>query len=717
VVFVLTLLLSIAPHAPVMPPCTQEWRALDGITLGSRADTIALRDSLEARPDECGPMVAAYLRAFLTMPGSDHWEERLRAQQALESVIQRSGLGPRLILAFGYLRYQQGMHTAARRLLERGRATLSEVEPPARARERAAAAYLSGRLAQSDWRDWRSFGVLSPTSEGRWACEDYLQDLIAMSGMGSGALAAAARNERPSPVDANVACAEQFESIMDDYFHLNAHLKRDARRDLETHFREAIALEPASWLPYRALASELVFEADWPTLDRLAREACRALPEDYRPLVLLAVATVRMGNLADGAHLFDSALALMPDTVQWWYRDPESVLSLAETRALAEQPAAVRARWADAFWRSRRVSYLADENDRLLEHYARLSEADELFGIPSLHVAGWNTAPGSAWIRYGRPLKIRDLPLENGRASFWSYGPDPDLVFTRMLTFEEYRLHQHVGAQVDLLHERMPTRFRPPGVDTVVGLEHQVARFRGDSGRADVIVVAGPSDRFAHVSDGEAGVTLLNDAFTRVAQWRSRSVPPHGVAITIAGVRPRGAHSLVVELLDRERRVLAQARDTFALVAAMPGPALSDVLVVRQVEGRDGSTRRGDLTIAHLFGRTVAEGQPVGLVWEVYGLTAGTGRAWRYRITLEVRDAEGRALLARLLRGAGRAGTTLAYERVAVPQAERTVEWVNLDGSWKAGAYDVVLRVEDLVGGGMATATTRLRVESRPSEH
>jgi len=714
VVSILPLLVALVHAAPQTQSCSDQWHALQTLTHRTHADSVARRDSLSASPDDCAERVAAYLSAFLTRPGFDEWEDRFNAQQALERAMQRAGFDARLTVALGYLRYQQGSLADARRLVERGGIALADAEPPASAREQATAAYLLARVAQSEWREWRSFGELSAASEGRWACEAYLQDLIAMSKRGDGALASAAQLERPSPVDINVACSAQFETIMDDYFHLNADLKRDSRRDLETHFREASTLDPTHWPAYRGLASELAFENDWIGLEQLARATAEALPsDDHRPLLVLALATYRQGDVAGASGLFDSALALMPADLRRWYEDPESVLSVAEARALAEQPAAVRSKWSEAYWRSRRVSFLTGGNDRVTEHHARLVEADLLFGIPSLEVPGWNTAPGSAWVRYGPPLKIRDLALENGRASFWTYGPDPDLVFTRMLTYEEYRVHQHLAPQLDLLHEKVPTRFRPPGVDSVVTLEHQLARFRGDSERVDLMVVAGPSNRFEGVSDGEAGVTLLNDEFAPVARWQGRSVPRHGVAVTIAGVRTRGSHSLVVELMDRERRVLAQARDTLVVTAPQPGPAVSDVLLVRRADGPEAAARRTDLALEHLFGRTIEEGQDIGLVWEVYGLTAEQSGAWRYRVTLEVWDAEGRPLLARLLRGAQRSSTTLYYERTALPTGDRTVEWVNLSGQWTVGIYEVVLRLEDLVGGGSATAKAMFGVAAR----
>jgi hypothetical protein len=45
------------------------------------------------------------------------------------------------------------------------------------------------------------------------------------------------------------------------------------------------------------------------------------------------------------------------------------------------------------------------------------------------------------------------------------------------------------------------------------------------------------------------------------------------------------------------------------------------------------------------------------------------------------------------------------------------VEWVNLSGDWRAGGYEVVLRLEDLVGGGTATTTTLFGVRAGSAAH
>jgi hypothetical protein len=170
---------------------------------------------------------------------------------------------------------------------------------------------------------------------------------------------------------------------------------------------------------------------------------------------------------------------------------------------------------------------------------------------------------------------------------------------------------------------------------------------------------------------------------------------------------------------DRERRVLGQARDTLTALAAAGRPGLSDVLLVRDVSAPGGATRsREELRVQHLSGRTVQQGGGVGLVWEVYDLAADSAGTWRYRVRLEVKDAEGRSLLTRVVRGgrSDRPATTLEYDRTVEAAGDRTVEWVNLASEWKPGRYELGLRLQDLVTGNTATAAASFLVQAPPPD-
>lgn len=68
-----------------------------------------------------------------------------------------------------------------------------------------------------------------------------------------------------------------------------------------------------------------------------------------------------------------------------------------------------------SFWESRDPLHLTEYNERLLEHYSRVAEANLLFSDPAGgEMPGWKSDRGQIWIRYGPPNNIyRNLNLAN----------------------------------------------------------------------------------------------------------------------------------------------------------------------------------------------------------------------------------------------------------------------------------------------------------------
>jgi hypothetical protein len=88
----------------------------------------------------------------------------------------------------------------------------------------------------------------------------------------------------------------------------------------------------------------------------------------------------------------------------------------------------------------------------------------------------------------------------------------------------------------------------------------------------------------------------------------------------------------------------------------------------------------------------------------------------RYQVRPEVRDARGRSLVTRMLRGGqgNRPAAMLEYDRTGQPSGDRAVEWVILTGDWEPSRYQLILRLEDLVAQRSATARAEF-VVSPPS--
>ncbi|MFC1554266.1 GWxTD domain-containing protein [candidate division KSB1 bacterium] len=84
---------------------------------------------------------------------------------------------------------------------------------------------------------------------------------------------------------------------------------------------------------------------------------------------------------------------------------------------------------ANNFWRKRDPLYLTYYNERELEHYARVAEANLRFSIPLSEIEGWKTVQGKILIKYGQPQYMKKNVSNDivSRAGF-DFGGTPGFV-------------------------------------------------------------------------------------------------------------------------------------------------------------------------------------------------------------------------------------------------------------------------------------------------
>jgi len=691
--------------------CSAHWTNLHQGRPRTHADTLALVAERRGTGDRCARLVSSYLRA-LTTSAFTPADERYEIDTTLQSLYPSNSEDPRLRVALAFIRLRQGALSTAARLFNWAQDHAESGVPTLDNHERAVIAYGLGRASQAEWRDWRSFGQLMGITQGQWDCPNLDQEIDMNLRRGAGAVAAATQGLFPSIVLFNVACPELFERLVDDDFRPLSDLKRDARRDLERYYNQALQLDPEFWAAARALASELLYEGSWSALQALGRRLVEQFPRGGEAFAIAAVAERELGHDSLAWSLFQVALTLHPDSLRRLYRSPELVLRLSEQRVFAEQPPAMRQELGAAYWRSRQVTFLADRNERLLEHFARFTTADFVFADPDGMRPGWDTNVGDVWIRYGRPLKIRELAIRDGRGSFWSYGPNPDFVFTRFLTYQTYVVHEEAAAALRQAREEQPTRFMPAGIDAVQPLDRQIVRFRRPDGLGELLVLA-PHPRREPATSLEEGVTLLGPGFQPVARWRGPAAGD-GLRVTLAALRP-GSYSLATEALDRTNRLIFQGRDTVTIARPDADLSLSDIVLVKRVDGPNQVASRSELNVDWVFGTTVDPGSPIGLFWEIYRGNDTTAEG-EYRVVFEIRDATERSVLTRILRSVGRGfrhdqpTTRIEYSRVAGP-AQTVVEWLNVFGEFASGhSYDVQVTVTAVQTGQTASIVRRFTV-------
>jgi len=704
--------LVLAPAGgPAVPSCMEA--ALPAIQeAATRADSIALAERYLREPpggdQACGQMLAGFLLGMTSTPAEDDWQHRQRAGDMITAALRSAPDEARLYLALGVTLYARQSRVDATRALDRVLQRQGS-GAPLTPREIGLVYYLRGMIAQDQWRDWRSYGELKATGAGQWRCSQ--DEAPERDNFTSSA------TDFTWLVPVNQLCPERFAENMATYFDSRTDMKRDALRDLETAFTEAIAADSTYIEPVEALLGEWVYLQDWDRARPVAEQLVRRLPEDYRSHLYLGLVYHETGRDSAAALEFGRSSRLMPDSVAAVINDVTGLLRPEQLTALNALDSAGQAMAVAALWSSLDPLFLTTTNERRVEHYARLAAANLMFGSTAEHEPGWHTFAGRIWVRYGRPKHIWELAGPAGRVVFWDYGRGPDVSFTRGTAYRGYRPTDEAIQVANALSRVSPQTYDASGLfDTTMTLRSQVARMLDSSGKPQLLAYGQWPDSLGE--GAEAGLMLLDLAYQPVAQWRGRTADRPGLGAELNGMAV-GSYSLTIEVWDHVRARLYRLRDTVSTLPIEDSTfAVSDLVLVRDVASQRGDdvTSRRDLTFTPVYGGTMRRGAPVGLVWEVYHLTGPAEGRVRYRVVLEVLDASRQAVFARVLRGVGirgeqRPASRIAYETSRPMVNRRAVEWLELTSDLKPGDYRLVMHLIDAESGREVVRERRLRVE------
>lgn len=141
-------------------------------------------------------------------------------------------------------------------------------------------------------------------------------------------------------------------------------------------------------------------------------------------------------NQVDSAYFeYQKALNLMSDSerTDFTYNSVKILLDPYLKNRMNDIPKNQLKNVIYKFWKSRDPLYLTPYNERLLEHYTRVTYANLRFSVPGMGIIGWKTDRGITVIKYGiPPIKFRYRAYLSGsfkqllgnklRTEVWVYG-------------------------------------------------------------------------------------------------------------------------------------------------------------------------------------------------------------------------------------------------------------------------------------------------------
>ena len=396
--------------------------------------------------------------------------QRLEAEDLLEQAFRMLPDDASVLVELAFLKRRQFMRVDARRLLE------SAVEP-GRAetldpRDAADAHFVLARILTEELDDFEHL-VFMPSG---WR-ED--------GATGSDALDTSARC--PAGVQYfcyNYSRPRDFNS---QFLRASSSSDRGATHParIEVEYRTALSYVPHHRLAARGLLGLLYRQGRVTELSSEASNLAELTPDDPYPPIFGGLALYAAQDWAAARELFDVGLSLMSPEERAPYDDVSYLLRAREASSYGELEPDRAREYERILWSKSDPLFLIPENERRLEHVARVTYSELVFGDPERRLPGSSSDRGQVFIRYGQPEHIWMLRQDQqatsvtGRWIFWNYRIDaPSFIFRRQLGYSRvnFDLPANTAAYVrELAEVETSTLFQTRAVNRWTELPAQIA--------------------------------------------------------------------------------------------------------------------------------------------------------------------------------------------------------------------------------------------------
>ena len=518
------------------------------------------------------------------------------------------------------------------------------------------------------------------------------------------------------------------------------------------HLQTALESDPRRRSVYDAMMQVHALKGEYEAALEMLEGMYTHFPEDPETWLYLGLAHYRAGNMDAADRSFQTAFEFMTPEEKAAFDGLDDLLPEDEERRYADDPVA----YASRFWTSKDPRYLTPYNERKLEHWARLTYADLLYGAADLGLRGWDTQRGRIHVRYGLPqtdvvLLSNNKDLLANAFNIWDYG-DFRFVFEDPFRNGEYRLYSppadEIGAGVDPwlndyairakeTFREVPERYtyRAPGRQ--VEIPYLVNAFKGEEGLTDLYVHYGVPITEYDAGEERIDVTANTGAFLISGQRdilveRRRTIYglPTSQVIPFAETSlwvdtqlmhaPPGEHEVSVEFETASGATVAvQRRGVDVPAFGLDRLALSDVMLAYHIEETEGVepladadvVRRG-LSIRPAPWSVFSQRQPVYLYFEAYGLRQGEDGRTDYEVDISLVPKETARGVAKVFKGlfGGEEGVSVRY--TASSTTPDPSEYQILDATDQPpGLYTLTVRIRDRLAGEAVEAEQDLFLE------
>ena len=681
--------------------------------------------------DDRDPHIAFALGTLLarTAPlGETDFRQRMEAEALLEEAYEGLHEDAGVLLEMALLKRRQFMRVDARRILERtvGSESSRAVEPHVLAQSH----FVLARILTEEMEDFEHM-VFLPAGwrrDGSPGTDEYAGSTRCPAGVQAFCL----NYTEPRTFNRQLAGAGRASDRDVDY-----------PPRIEAHYRAALSHVPDHPQAARGLLALLHRQGRFEDMAAEARRLAEVNPEDSHAHIFLGLAFYESLQWAAARDAFDTGLALMPPAERAPY-DNISYLLDDEDRASYQQLEAEEAReYERILWAKSDPLFLIPENERLMEHVARVTYAELAFGDPERRLPGWSSDRGQVLIRYGMPENTWMLRRDgagvglgagqrvgasaNDRWIFWNYRLEvPSFVFRRQLGYNrvDFDFDANTGQYLRQVSEsEATTTFESRAVNRWTEIPAQIARFRGAApGQVEVLAFLRADPDSFNLFEGDSvrvGMFLFNRSYEDSASVTHAVKAEDTGNVLFTFELPRGTFEYSLEGLAADSRVAARNRGTItAIPARRVGLSTSDLVlaggVVPRVD-RPGGWR--DFAIGASRDLIFDAHDDIHVYLELYGLTTDFTGSSEYTVEVTLQDAERRSVGARLLRSLGNlirgaeGELAVRFVRNVEPVDGVVPEYFSVSAEEAGeGAHRLIIAITDRTTGASVTVERELTI-------
>ena len=727
------------PALPASPQTAEQEAAppravVQATTLLQAGDTAAALGLLRSarEEDDRDPHIAFALGTLLarTAPLEEtDFKQRMEAEALLDQAYEGLHEDAGVLLEMALLRRRQFMRVDARRMLER--TVRSESVRAVNPQVLADAHFVLARILTEEMEDFEHL-VFLPAG---WR----------QSGsVGSDENAGSTR----CPAGVEYFCSNYSEprTFNGQLANANRASDRDVNYPprIEAEYRAALAYVPGHSRAARGLLGLLHRQGRFGDMAEEARRLVTVNPDDPFAHIFLGLAFYEAMDWGASRDAFDAGLALMSPEERAPY-DNIAYLLEAEEAAEYQQLGAENAReYERILWAKSDPLFLVPENERLMEHVARVTYAEMAFGDPERRRPGWSSDRGQVFIRYGMPANIWMLQQDasgmgtgaaaqlagssiSGRWIFWNYRLEvPSFIFRRQLGYNQVAFDFSANTQQYLRQvseTEATTTFESRAANRWTEIPAQIARFRGAApNQVEVLAFLRADPDSFNLFEGDSvnvGMFLFNRSYEDSASIGHAVKAGESGNVLFTFELPRGTFEYSLEALATDSRVAARNRGTInAVPAPRVGLSTSDIVLagglVPRVE-QPGGWR--DFAMGASRDLVFDADDDIHVYLEVYGLATDFMGSAEYTVEVTLQDAERRSVAARLLRSLGslvRAGEgelTVRFVRTAEPVAGVVPEYFSVTpGEVEEGAHRLMIAITDRTTGASVAVERELTI-------